>query len=841
VIDASASRELRASLVLAIAIAGAALAIGTVHAVTLCIVAGVLAVSTVLAWWNAEPMRLRPAATIVLFTAVGLTAYTALQCVPIPAAWLAAIAPQNADVWSRALSPLDESGPRWAPISLDPAESRLEALKGIAYVCALLTAVRVARRREGITVLSAAVVVTGVVLGVLAVLHPALGVHKVYGLYQPGFEIQYRHIAPLLNPNHLAGYLNLAFCLSLAATLASEPPVPRPIAGAVALILVAFQVWVASRGGVLAMVVGAAAVAVLVWASRTESSNPRKWATLLCGAAVFVGVGAVVLGSFEEASRELSDPTLSKFKILLDVPGMLAAYGVWGAGRGAFESTFPRFHHGEWNLTVTNPENLLAQWSTEWGVPVTAAALVCLTFALRPRQAFARSRRGIGAWAALVAIAVQNMADYSTEVPGVMIAVTVCAAIVVAGSAGRPARRIERWPLASRTVAVVAVVTSAMGIVGGITALGHQLGDDQERLHAEVFATPPSFDRIADVAQQTMMRHPSEPYLPYVTAVAAARARRADTVRWLNAAMERARSYGPAHYVLARLLASRSPAQARLEYRLAYEQAGDLLPYVEQEVPRLVTGYDDAMELVSSGPRGVAMLESLVVSLASRLPATSARLDTVIARSGSDSLTSARRAAEFAVEDVESANQAPWCTGARRPECVAQALSRTRRLQRLESLQCEGYAFEARALVADGQPGQAMDELQRAADSVVDRGECLKTLARTASSAHDESRFERTLEQIASCAERDCVKDMVWVASTEEQRGDLRRALAVYKRATEISPDDDGLLENVARLDISAGLNADALVAFETLARRHPTEQRWKNAVEAQRRVILKL
>jgi hypothetical protein len=67
--------------VLAAGIAGSALAVGTVHTVTLCIVTGVLAVAAVLAWWGAEPMKARSAATLLLFTGIGLTAYTALQCV----------------------------------------------------------------------------------------------------------------------------------------------------------------------------------------------------------------------------------------------------------------------------------------------------------------------------------------------------------------------------------------------------------------------------------------------------------------------------------------------------------------------------------------------------------------------------------------------------------------------------------------------------------------------------------------------------------------------------------------------------------------------------------------
>jgi hypothetical protein len=51
-------------------------------------------------------MRARAPATILLLTGVGLTAYTALQCVPMPIGLLAAIAPHNAEVWSRVLLPL---------------------------------------------------------------------------------------------------------------------------------------------------------------------------------------------------------------------------------------------------------------------------------------------------------------------------------------------------------------------------------------------------------------------------------------------------------------------------------------------------------------------------------------------------------------------------------------------------------------------------------------------------------------------------------------------------------------------------------------------------------------
>jgi hypothetical protein len=148
---------------LALGISGSALAVGTVHTVTLCVVTGVLAAAAVLGWWGAEPMRARAPATILLFTGIGLTAFTALQCVPMPIGWLAAIAPHNAEVWSRVLLPLGEPGPRWAPITLDPIATRVEVLKGVAYLLAFVTALRVARRKDGVTFLSGVIVATALV------------------------------------------------------------------------------------------------------------------------------------------------------------------------------------------------------------------------------------------------------------------------------------------------------------------------------------------------------------------------------------------------------------------------------------------------------------------------------------------------------------------------------------------------------------------------------------------------------------------------------------------------------------------------------------------------------
>ncbi|MGH7272184.1 MAG: hypothetical protein ACREJ3_17275, partial [Polyangiaceae bacterium] len=226
---------------LIVSVAGAALAMGTVYTLTLCIVTFGLAGATALAFWSAESNSPRRAATLLLLTGIALTAYSALETLPMPVSLLAEIAPRNADIWAHALAPLHEAGPRWAPISLDPTATRIEILKGVAYLLTFVTALRVARKRGGVSFLSGALVVIGMLLALLAVLHPALGVHKLYGIWKPS-ELRSRHVAPLINPNNLASYLNIAFCLALAAAIAPEPRLPRPIPGSIALVLAAIQV-----------------------------------------------------------------------------------------------------------------------------------------------------------------------------------------------------------------------------------------------------------------------------------------------------------------------------------------------------------------------------------------------------------------------------------------------------------------------------------------------------------------------------------------------------------------------------------------------------------------------
>jgi hypothetical protein len=831
---------------LGLCIAGSALAVGTVHTSTLCIVAIVVGVSTTLAWWNADAISVRPAATLLLLAGSGLIAYTAIQCVPMPMHWLAVLAPHNAAVWSRVLSPLHESGPRWAPITLDPNATRVEVLKGVTYLLTFITALRIARQRSGSRFLSGAIVLTGLVLAAAALLHPAFGAHRLFGLYEPMSQISARHIAPLMNPNNLAGYLNVAICLALSTVLSPEPVVAKPIAAAAVAVLGATQMWVASRGGVVTMVLGV----LLVFAiARTARSNAREGTgvatlTILAGICAAAGGALIVLGGSDEASSELLTADVSKLTMLRHVMGMLPAVPVFGCGRGAFESAFAAYRVDPGYVTYAYPENVVAQWILEWGLPLGLGGLLTVAFALRPGGVLARSTTASGAWAALVALSVQNLGDLGSEIPAVALAGSVCAAIVVAGTPGhKPRWRVEYWARVPRTVAVASAAAAGLATLVAAAGVGRELHDDERALYNTVLERPVSPDAMHEEARAAMLRHPAEPYLPFITSLWASSLNKENPIPWIGGALERSSVYGPAHLVLARVLARRSPSQARMEYRLAIEQAPELDVSTMSETPRLVGGYFDAMELVPSGQEGERVLEMLVGAISERLPATRVRLDEELAARAPERAGPRLRAARDAVEDVEAGDGAPWCTGPLGPACIPRALAKARLAEQAAPSQCYPYVLHARAAVAAGETAAALKELQAAADSVLDRVTCLQALAEMARRTGDNEHAETALGQIvkAGCTDDgECARQLVWVASQQEAIGNRSTALSLYKRAHDRAPDDDSVVENVARLAAGAGLHAEAAETYDGLAKRHPADARWPDAASKQRQAAVK-
>jgi O-antigen ligase len=537
---------------------------------------------------------------------------TALQLVPLPAALVAALSPVRHALAVDTAAALDAGAPAWVPLSYDwPATllalATLAGLLGLAYA-----AMRVAAQAQGRLWLVRIVAAAGVAMAACGLVHRALGLEALFGVYQPAYATP-AYPAPLLNDNHLAGFLSLTAPLALALAVVSTGVARLGwVAGLTAI--AATNLLVASRGGAISLAVGlAAAVAVLVL-QRRRRPGQRVARGVLIPAAIVVACGVVLVSVLatdrirDELARtsmaELDDPH-SKFGVWR-ASVVLASENPWtGVGRGAFEPAFTRLHESG-TKTYSHVENQYLQTVVDWGVPV-GAGLLALALWLA-RAAWRRWHEGMigpggageaGALAALATLAVHSFADFHLELPGVAAAAIAVLAVLVpaapasasaaapgasGAASGAPRRRRHRlrawaWrvPALAAGAAVVALAASPAGetarqgqaeleaVLAAAAAADSSNGQRKDQAAASAEGA-----RAIALGRALVARHPADYLLAGLLARAYFRQRDPGAVRWINRAMALNPKHPDLHVLAARmLLAAGRRQQALVEYALA--------------------------------------------------------------------------------------------------------------------------------------------------------------------------------------------------------------------------------------------------------------------------------
>jgi tetratricopeptide (TPR) repeat protein len=373
------------------------------------------------------------------------------------------------------------------------------------------------------------------------------------------------------------------------------------------------------------------------------------------------------------------------------------------------------------------------------------------------------------------------------------------------------------------------VAGSALAIAWAWGDIGHSLAEDRRTLSAMAVDTSVSPDEFRVSVRDAMLRYPHEPFFPLMGAVHAQAADDGTVVAWVGRALELNPRFGRAHFVLARSLAPRHAAQARLEYRLAFEYDETLRDQIAKEGVRLVVDADTALEMVPGGTSGIDMLEVLVVAVAQRLPSTAVILDREIERRSPTATGPLRRRITAATADA--ADGASWCT---EKSCIAEGLKDAELLATREPDGCASHILVASLLVANGEAKRAADGLERASDIVTDRAACQRELIALSFRTGQTGRGELALDQIVrgGCGtSAECIELYTWAAGVEEGRGQYVRAVRLYKRVLEIVPDRDDLLEHIGGLGSRQGVLADALESYGILATRHPSDPRWPTRI----------
>ncbi len=402
---------------------------------------------------------------LLCFLGLGL-----IQLAPLPAELHAVIAPGSAVVWHPS-GPLTAavlgSGPR--PISVDPDTTvRALALVGGLGLLALLAAPALSRPRSALT--AAAVVVVGGAL---------LASYGIFARARFGTLLYGRIPVPTINPfgpfvskNHFAGYVTLA-CLvgfGLALGLAerhrqrhgADGGSSAAVAAVVASLSMALAVLVSlSRGGVVALLSGIAALVLVRWSLR-HGTGGRVVPSLVFGAIVAALLALALPG---EAHRRLQtlDSTF-RLDTWRDVLRMAAGSPVVGQGLGAFHDAFPRYKRGHGEIRVEHAENDYLETLAEGGLlglGVGLSALIALaTGAWRGLRGGGHPLPwglGMGALSALVALAVHSAFDFNLRIPSNAALAAFAAALALAAAAAglRPEPRSRATTLGLALVPVL--------------------------------------------------------------------------------------------------------------------------------------------------------------------------------------------------------------------------------------------------------------------------------------------------------------------------------------------------------------------------------------------------
>ncbi len=579
-------RDTIALILIAIALTFAALAIGSAPRWAAC-GSAMLCLATAVPYVTSRRTASRPSPLLYpLAVAAGLTA---LQLLPLPRAIAEQLVPAKLALVTENATAWGDPPPTWVMASYDPPATLVELAKLCGYLALAWTCVRLAANRRARRWLAATVAGVATLVAVVTLAHHAAGATRLYGFIDPKFTPQL--LGPLINVNHLAGYLGMTVPIALALAMAARGAW-RATWLAATVGLTATTLLTASRGGMFSLAAGLVViVAILVVQRRIGSadSGRRTPPSVAIPAGVVAACAVLLLGLLTagDVARELEATTLdelsdpfSKYQVWV-ASGDLVADNHWlGVGKGGFEAAFTPLGPGL--RTYSHAENSYLQAVLDFGLPGAAALALALLAA--GRSAARRWRNGPldgAALAALAALMNHDLADFALDLPAVILHAIAIAALLLPerlgtaleGSGARPSAAAPRL-IATRAAALA---VGAAVVLLAMTSLGAPARDDA----ADVAATSEPRQRLPQ-AQAAWARHPADALLAGRTAEALFALQDPRAVAVVNRALSRSPRHSGLHHLAARMLArSQRPAQSASSFAEAVRWATDIGPIVD--------------------------------------------------------------------------------------------------------------------------------------------------------------------------------------------------------------------------------------------------------------------
>lgn len=731
-------------------------------------IGGCLLVATLALIGSASEERPVPVAALFLG---GLVIWAGVQLLPVPPA-LHALSPGARRIFETSLAPIGLY-PAARAFALDPPAAAFALAQAIACTAAFVAAAMIPARGRTERIVLLGFAIAGTVVTIVVAARALTGTGTLLG---PRF--------PFRDPNHLAGFLNLAAFATLGIALRERGPARALWLTACAL-MGALVFLTLSRAGIAAFALGVLLAVGLH--ARTRGANgpaagPRR-GSVLVGIGVLAGVGTaafLALGPILEELRSIaaapSDARVQLWPVALKVA---RDFSLVGEGRGAFETVFTGYQIEPGLYTYTHAENEWLQVLIDFGVPGGLVLIGTFAFVwLRVARRRDLTAHEVGLLAGVAAVAAHNGFDFSLEVAGVGFPFAVATGLLA-----RRCRGVKVPVVSMRTAALIGVA------VGGAClafAPAHDLAGSDRRLEQVAVERLP-----AEAAAAARLR-PAD-WGPHAAAGIrlARQGRCASAAPWLMRAMALHPTVPGPHRAMAGCLARTDAAAAKREYRLAF-LFGDLgvLADAAARFPRL----EDLLEIAPATPEGLRVLSEY---LAHQRPADAAIVYRTLR------------------EDFDDDGAAlPLASVLLRLDRFDEASLLAREHSMRHPADPRGYVTSARALIAAGKEADAIEEIQRGLVACPGAAPLLQVLVERAGAAGRWSEARRMAEQIVATAPAELAARSLLIGRTFAAQGRYADAIERAQSASAVTPENPDPLAVMAAWCEAAGRYDDGIAAM---------------------------
>lgn len=716
--------------------------------------------------------------------------WTCLQIVPLPSGWAHALGLPSAD--NIALLPAAVAAHIPFTVSIDPGATQAQVLVGISLLCAFASGRLIGRPR----LIARAVSLSAVVVGLCGLGHWALGLDRVFGLYEPRFTTP-RLLSSLMSNNHMGGFLAMGALVSTGLALDRRERHLKGVFIAAASLCALLVPVTLSRGAIGALLFGASLLFFVL--RRGESPmRLRSWAPLLTagvalGVSVFVALGPLL--------RRFETEDFNKLETAGRALGLLQGSTWWlGVGRGAFSAAFVA-KEGT-SVRVTHPENLVVQWITEWGVPVGTTLLLVVSIALVRRMRESQTPAELGIAVAIAAVALQNMVDFSLEMTGIV--------VVVAAMFGATlkAKDVATGPASTRWWKV-GMLLVFLGALSGLSrsVVHNEVQPLVDRLRA-LMATEDDTAFEATL-ERALVLHPAEPSFALLAGAYAVQRERPDAPRWLSTAMLQAPGWASPHAVASQwLLRQGRLDQALLEIREAERRQPGSAREVLCEVLR-ERGTLALLERAAPPDAGAGHYERVVGC---------PRIDDALVR-----------AIDARILELDPDSPSALVRHARRLRASQEPTAAVALLTDAvdaHPLNAHVWNSLASALLETGRPDEALSALKKAEAHGVSQALLLESRARIEATLKDTTAMRATLMRMRGLSRGDAqlMADARFLEATlEADLGNIDRALRAFEASDQARP-NAAALRQAAALALKTNRLERAHQLYRELCRRDPND-----------------